>query len=604
MSSKQKSRNDKLILLEERVLVFLKHSNNIQTKQFLNKKNIENNFNLTLNDSLLQSNIIKESQNFNNNNKNNNNNINNDTLSKSITIKKELLKGAEPRFKMKSTPFLQPKFSRNNDLSRSIKLLLIHDMTQSISDFLETDEQIPNFKLYQEKKKNGIFIEKNFPFKILQEEEKCYEEIIKDFKNKGFTNIRYKQKLSTIYLTLLLKENNTIGNIFYHDNEINLFLIREVFIFLCVLFIDEFNGLGENELSDFKTCLYYCHINFLFILMLIVNNSKENDLKNDKENYNYFLKCKRFLHAINDNINEEKFKIEFQNINNIINKTLLNLLNNLSNLNNNITEDLKQIFKISQNQKINEITNSIKQNIKILLKINSIIEEEEIENEKEIENKIKKYTSKTEQNSIENLEITNYKNYEEESSEENLPQPEIPFLKPKDKKDKREYTLVLDLDETLVHYMEDEEENNAYVKVRLGAENFINELSKFCEIVIFTASTEDYANTVINGLDCKNNISFKLYRQHTNFINGFNIKDLSKLGRDISKVIIVDNIEENFSLQPDNGLNICDFEGDENDNELNFLLYDLLDVVKISGLDVRKKLPEVREKMIRRYTIL
>ena len=592
------------MLLEQKVLIFLKHSNNqnIQTKEFSKNKKIDNNFNSTLNDSLLQLNFMKDSQNFNTNISNNNSN--NDTLTKSITIKKELLKGAEPRFKLKSTPFLQPKFSKNNDLLNRINLLLNHDITQSISDFLETDEQIPDFKLYQEKKKNGFFIDNNFPFKLLQEEEKCYEEIIKDFKNKGFTNIRYKQKLSTIYLTLLLKENNTIGNIFYHDNEINLFLIREVFIFLCVLFIDEFNGLGENELSDFKTCLYYCHINYLFILMLIVNNSKENDLKNDKENYNYFLKCKRFLHAINDNINEEKFKIEFQNINNIINKTLLNLLNNLSNLNNNITEDLKQIFKISQNQKINEITNSIKQNIKILLKINSIIEEEEIENEKEIENKIKKYTSKTEQNSIENLEITNYKNYEEESSEENLPQPEIPFLKPKDKKDKREYTLVLDLDETLVHYMEDEEENNAYVKVRLGAENFINELSKFCEIVIFTASTEDYANTVINGLDCKNNISFKLYRQHTNFINGFNIKDLSKLGRDISKVISVDNIEENFSLQPDNGLNICDFEGDENDNELNFLLYDLLDVVKISGLDVREKLPEVREKMIRRYTII
>jgi Dullard-like phosphatase family protein len=338
--------------------------------------------------------------------------------------------------------------------------------------------------------------------------------------------------------------------------------------------------------------------------MLIVNNSNENELKNEKENYNYFLKCKRFLNAVNDNINEEKYTLNFQSINNIINNTLLNLLNNLTYLNNDITEDIKQILQVSKDSKINEILRTkIKQNIKVLLKVNSIIEEEEKENE--IENKIKKYsTIKTDLNSLENIDITNYNNNDDESSEENLPIPEIPFLKPKDKNDKREYTLVLDLDETLVHYMEDEEEYNAYVKVRLGAENFINELSKFCEIVIFTASTEDYANTVINGLDCKNNISYKLYRQHTNFVNGFNIKDLSKLGRDISKIIIIDNIEENFSLQPDNGLNICDFEGDENDNELNFLLYDLLDVVKISGLDVREKLPEVREKMIRRYTII
>ena len=580
------------MLLEQKVLIFLKHSNNqnIQTKEFSKNKKIDNNFNSTLNDSLLQLNFMKDSQNFNTNISNNNSN--NDTLTKSITIKKELLKGAEPRFKLKSTPFLQPKFSKNNDLLNRINLLLNHDITQSISDFLETDEQIPDFKLYQEKKKNGFFIDNNFPFKLLQEEEKCYEEILKDFKVNGFNNIRYKQKLSTIYLTLLLKDNNSIGNIFYNNDEINLFIIRELCVFLCVLFLDEFKGLGENELSYFKKCLYNCHINFLFILMLIVNNSNEKDFINDKENYNNFLKCKRFLNAVNDNINEEKYKLNFQAINNIININLINLLNNLSYLNNDITEDLKQILQISKNSKINEIIKTnIKQNIKILLKVNSIIKEE-----KEIENN-KFRTLISEQNSLENIN-------DDDSSEENIPQPEIPFLKAKDKKDKREYTLVLDLDETLVHYMEDEEEYNAYVKVRLGAENFINELSKFCEIVIFTASTEDYANTVINGLDCKNNISFKLYRQHTNFINGFNIKDLSKLGRDISKVIIVDNIEENFSLQPDNGLNICDFEGDENDNELNFLLYDLLDVVKISGLDVREKLPEVREKMIRRYTII
>ncbi len=587
MSSKQKSKKETLLFLEQKVLDFLKHTNNqnTQIKQFTNKKKIDNNFNLTLTDSLILSNLIQESQNYNNN-------TNNDTLTKSITIKKELLKGAEPRFKLKSTPFLQPKFSKNNDLLNRINLLLNHDITQSISDFLETDEQIPDFKLYQEKKKNGFFIDNNFPFKLLQEEEKCYEEILKDFKVNGFNNIRYKQKLSTIYLTLLLKDNNSIGNIFYNNDEINLFIIRELCVFLCVLFLDEFKGLGENELSYFKKCLYNCHINFLFILMLIVNNSNEKDFINDKENYNNFLKCKRFLNAVNDNINEEKYKLNFQAINNIININLINLLNNLSYLNNDITEDLKQILQISKNSKINEIIKTnIKQNIKILLKVNSIIKEE-----KEIENN-KFRTLISEQNSLENIN-------DDDSSEENIPQPEIPFLKAKDKKDKREYTLVLDLDETLVHYMEDEEEYNAYVKVRLGAENFINELSKFCEIVIFTASTEDYANTVINGLDCKNNISFKLYRQHINFVNGCIIKDLSKLGRDISKVIIIDNIEENFSLQPDNGLNICDFEGDENDNELNFLLYDLLDVVKISGLDVRKKLPEVREKMIRRYTIL
>ena len=72
---------------------------------------------------------------------------------------------------------------------------------------------------------------------------------------------------------------------------------------------------------------------------------------------------------------------------------------------------------------------------------------------------------------------------------------------------------------------------------------------------------------------------------------------MSKLGRDLSKVIIIDNIEDNYKLQPKNGLNISDFEGDENDTELNYLLEDLLSLVKNKDLDVREYLPEIRKKM-------
>lgn len=69
----------------------------------------------------------------------------------------------------------------------------------------------------------------------------------------------------------------------------------------------------------------------------------------------------------------------------------------------------------------------------------------------------------------------------------------------------------------------------------------------------------------------------------------------------MSKVIIIDNIEDNYKLQPKNGLNISDFEGDENDTELNYLLEDLLSLVKNKDLDVREYLPEIRKKMKMRY---
>jgi TFIIF-interacting CTD phosphatase-like protein len=65
-----------------------------------------------------------------------------------------------------------------------------------------------------------------------------------------------------------------------------------------------------------------------------------------------------------------------------------------------------------------------------------------------------------------------------------LPQP--PFLNPKPIKP---YTLVLDLDETLVHYVE--EGDNAFIQIRPGCEQFIDEMANYFELVIFTAAMQD-----------------------------------------------------------------------------------------------------------------
>jgi len=46
------------------------------------------------------------------------------------------------------------------------------------------------------------------------------------------------------------------------------------------------------------------------------------------------------------------------------------------------------------------------------------------------------------------------------------------------------------------------------------------------------------------------------------------IKDLSQLGRDLKKTIIVDNITENFLLQPDNGISIKSWFDDPDDMAL------------------------------------
>ena len=173
-----------------------------------------------------------------------------------------------------------------------------------------------------------------------------------------------------------------------------------------------------------------------------------------------------------------------------------------------------------------------------------------------------------------------------------------PFLPPMDTT-KYSYTLVLDLDETLVHYIE--EENRAYVQVRPYADYFLTEMQKYFEIVIFTAAAEDYADIVLNELDKNKAIHFKLYRKHTEQINGIFIKDLNKLGRDISKVIIIDNNKDNFSLQPENGLHICSFLGDQNDDELYLLCDDLMKIVKGNKNDLRPAVKEIDSIMKKRY---
>ena len=58
----------------------------------------------------------------------------------------------------------------------------------------------------------------------------------------------------------------------------------------------------------------------------------------------------------------------------------------------------------------------------------------------------------------------------------------------------RKYTLVLDLDETLVHFVEDND--SAFIQIRPGAEYFLEEMCKYYEIVIFTAAMQDVKKNI------------------------------------------------------------------------------------------------------------
>lgn len=101
---------------------------------------------------------------------------------------------------------------------------------------------------------------------------------------------------------------------------------------------------------------------------------------------------------------------------------------------------------------------------------------------------------------------------------------------------------------------------------------FLEEMQRYCELVIFTAATKDYADVILDCLEIrKPYFDFRLYRQHTSFHGISLVKDLSWIGRDLRKVVIIDNIAENFKLQYMNGLHIKTWIGDIKDEEFLFL---------------------------------
>lgn len=71
---------------------------------------------------------------------------------------------------------------------------------------------------------------------------------------------------------------------------------------------------------------------------------------------------------------------------------------------------------------------------------------------------------------------------------------------------------------------------------------FSDQVCKWFNLVVFTASVQEYADPVIDWLESERKFfSARYYRQHCTFRQGAFIKDLSSVEPDLSKVMILDN---------------------------------------------------------------
>ncbi|CAI9087848.1 OLC1v1022032C1 [Oldenlandia corymbosa var. corymbosa] len=165
-------------------------------------------------------------------------------------------------------------------------------------------------------------------------------------------------------------------------------------------------------------------------------------------------------------------------------------------------------------------------------------------------------------------------------------------------------TVFLDLDETLVHSKPsippekydfvikpviDGQKVEFFVLKRPFVGELLESLSKNFEIVVFTAGIEVYASQVLDRIDQKGLISHRLYRDSCKEVDGRFVKDLSDLGRDLKRVVIVDDNPNSYSFQPENAIPIPPFVDDLGDEELKKLIQffdqfdeieDMRDVVK------------------------
>jgi len=160
--------------------------------------------------------------------------------------------------------------------------------------------------------------------------------------------------------------------------------------------------------------------------------------------------------------------------------------------------------------------------------------------------------------------------------------------------------LVLDLDETLVHssfravpgadfvlpVQIDDVVHFVYVMKRPGVDEFLIEMSKYYEIVIYTASLNKYADPLLDLLDTDRTIRTRLFRESCVFYGGNYVKDLSLINRDLKQSIIIDNSPSSYMFHPENAIDCSSFIDDPNDCELGHIgkfLIGIKDVEDVRG---------------------
>jgi len=143
-------------------------------------------------------------------------------------------------------------------------------------------------------------------------------------------------------------------------------------------------------------------------------------------------------------------------------------------------------------------------------------------------------------------------------------------------------TIILDLDETLVHSSFvptahyditlnvdiEGAMRTIYVAKRPHVDEFLSRCGELFEVVVFTASLAKYADPLLDLLDTQKVIDHRLFRESCTTYGGIFVKDLFRMGRPLTHLIIIDNSPHSYIFNPENALPCTSWFDDPTDTEL------------------------------------
>ena len=563
---------------------------NRPTYKFFNRtpyRNKTNNFNMTTKSYIKDCNLPLHEVNNNINNTYTNHFSKNNSCSKLNFRKKEINK-----FYNTSSLSLNNTFVNNRNILNSPKLNDRYShKTESVYDqrYYDHDNDYGNDKIQDE---GNIEIILNFNDLFIFEDR--INDIVSAFnKTNNIYDIEASNECNEFIIFYSKSSLKGVISTFFNDNNkliiessINLSLF-----FICILYHLSINNILFNDLiSTINNILSFLKINFALYVKKI---QLYYGMDIVKKNFIFFQPFNSFLNNNNIKDFEEEDDITYKIYQNcqMMTNEIKTIMNYYQKIDLNSYEFFMQIFNNISIQKESDILKSF------YTKINNVNTSQNLIVVNKSNSNLFNNTLKKNKTNINLGDFTQYKkNFEKiqiyqkspirtlkkEKEKEKLNKIEIPYIKtPSDKK----YTLILDLNKTLAFY----DKNTKSITLRNGLFSFLSMLRPYYEIISFSCEPNEITESIIKEIESqKIYFDYHLTREHSILYENTLVKDISLIGRDSSKVIIVDDDENCFQLNNKNGIKISEFNGN---NDIDNSLFELK---KILILIYRKNYDDVR----------